>query len=369
MRTNFRGWVIMSITYIACFLANFTLLYAQNGVSTRYINAAELGVSGKVEHEGHLYHRVDTGRHADLPTNVKFFWTHAAGTYISFRSNSSQISAKWCTTSARPYNNLTAVAFEGLDLYVLEDGAWKFAGVGRPGHADCSESILVKNMSQEARDYLMYLPLYDGITNLEIGVDSTASLESLESPFQKQVLVYGTSITQGASASRPGLAYPSLLARKMGVDFINLGTSGSAKMEIQVARFLASQPMDAFIIDCVPNSSVDNIRERTAPFINAIREKHPEIPIIAIGGVIFESGNFDQQISRDIEQRNLDFLQEIERLQRDDRHLYYISPEGLLGSDHEGTIDGTHPNDIGFDRMVQKIKPILENILKRYHLL
>lgn len=342
---------------------------AQQADHLQFIDAQTLGLAGKIPHDGPYYHRIDTASNPDLPANVKQFLTHAAGTYVRFQTNSTRVAAKWCTTSAKPYSNLTAIAFEGLDLYIKNDGKWQYAGVGRPSQKDCSEQVLVRNMDNNIKEYLLYLPLYDGVTHLEIGVDSDATIKSSAPISEKEILIYGTSITQGASASRPGLAYPSRLSRELGVNIINMGVSGSAKMEASVADLIASWDMDAFIIDCIPNCSVDNIVERTALFFSTIRAKHPGKPIIAIEGIVFESGNFDQLVAEDLRQRNIRFKQEIAKLQLDDPFLYYISSDGLLGDDHEGTIDGTHPNDLGFDRMTQKLKPVLENILKQHNIL
>ncbi|HLW50145.1 MAG TPA: SGNH/GDSL hydrolase family protein, partial [Sphingobacteriaceae bacterium] len=239
----------------------------------------------------------------------------------------------------------------------------------RPGQQNCNESILVTEMDSTWKECLLYLPLYDSVDQLEIGIGNAAGFEFVESPFKYNIPVYGTSIVQGASASRPGLAYPARLSRQTDLDFINLGISGSAKMEPEVADMIANLQMDALIIDCVPNCSPDNITERTADFIRIIREKQPGIPIITIEGALFESGNFNQKTAADMLLRNHRFRQEITRLQQSDPHLYLIGADGLMGDDHEGTIDGTHPNDLGFDRMLQKIRPATKNILQQYNLL
>lgn len=340
---------------------------SQPGLHYKEVTGNE--IQGRTTHAGAAFHRIDTAQFADIPANVKQLYTHSAGLYVTFNTNSTQIRAKWCTSPAKTYNNLAAIAFEGMDLYIKRDGKWVYAGVGRPGAQDCAESTLVAEMDTGQKECLLYLPLYDSTDKLEIGVDSTADFEFSASPFNHRIPVYGTSIVHGASASRPGLAYPARLSRMSGLDFINLGISGSAKMEPQVADMIADMQMDALIIDCVPNCSPDNITERTAAFIQKIRSEHPDIPIIAIEGAFFESGNFNRKIAEDMHLRNKRFREEIAKLQKSDPHLFLIGAEGLMGDDHEGTIDGTHPNDLGFDRMIQKILPATKNILKGYNLL
>src|SRR5690606_17337574 len=115
-----------------------------------------------------------------------------------------------------------------------------------------------------------------------------------EQPFHHRILVYGSSIVQGASASRPGLAYPARLSRSTGLNFLNLGMGGSAKMEKEVADMIADIPADAFVLDCVPNSFPAEIRERTGYLIKTIRAKHPQAPIIVMQSVIRETGYFNR---------------------------------------------------------------------------
>ena len=137
-------------------------------------------------------------------------------------------------------------------------------------------------------------------------------------------------------------------------------------MEAAVADMIATLSMDAFILDCVPNSSPEQVTERTANLVNTIRAKHPNAPIIAIQSIIREGGNFDESIATRVTQQNENFLHEISELQRTDKHLYLITADNLIGSDHEGTTDGTHPNDLGFDRMLKKIRPTVLEILRNY---
>lgn len=111
--------------------------------------------------------------------------------------------------------NLTRVAQKGLDLYIKRDGKWQFAGVGIPGGVT-TEKVLVDNMGTEEKECLLYLPLYDELKSLEIGVSSDAHIRKGENPFKEKIVVYGSSILQGASASHPGMAYPVRLSRSSG---------------------------------------------------------------------------------------------------------------------------------------------------------
>ncbi|WP_460762858.1 SGNH/GDSL hydrolase family protein [Niabella terrae] len=310
------------------------------------------------------YQRIDTLQYPDFPRSVKKLLTHAAGVAVSFTTNSPRIAAKWCVSPGKTLNNMTAIANKGLDLYIKKDDKWVFAGVGRPTET-CNESVIVAHMEAGIKECLLYLPTYDAVHNLSIGIDTGFELHSAPSPFtRKKVVVYGSSITQGASASRPGMAYPARLSRQMGIEFINLGLSGAGKMEREVADMVASIQADAFILDCFANPSPEQISARTVYMVKAIRARHPQAPIILIQSVVREKGNFDLEVRKMVARQNANAEQEFEKLVKAGvKGLYLIRGDKLLGADHEGTIDGAHPNDLGFDRMIQVIEPFIGPIL------
>lgn len=344
------------------------VLQAQQQYKVTFTDARKLTLIGKAKHSGSFYHRLDTGAYPAIPRNVKSLATQSAGLAISFKTNSSRILAKWCTSPRASADNMTGIAYEGMDLYIQRNGRWQYAGVARPRSHDCSESVIVEEMAPGDKTCLLFLPTYDETISLEIGVDSGATMVPGANPFKKNILIYGSSIVQGASAGRPGLTYPARLSRETGYNFINLGFSGSGKMEPAVADMLASLSMDAIILDCVPNPSPEEVLARTANLVNTIRKFHPKVPIIAIQSVAREKGNFDTKVAARVALKDRYFRQEIEKLQLHDKRLYLISAEGLLGDDQEGTMDGIHPNDLGFDRMLQKIRPIILKILNRYQI-
>ena len=238
--------------------------------------------------------------------------------------------------------------------------------MGKPADT-CSAGVLVKELHQGEKEGLLYLPLYDETKSLEIGVEKSANLEALPDPFQKRILIYGSSIVNGAAASRPGMAYPARLSRNTGLNFLNLGLSGSAKMERQVADLIASIDADAYVLDCVPNSSAAIIKERTQYLVTKIREHHPTAPIIVMETIIREQSHWDNKMKMMVSDQNEAIAHEVQVLrQRGVKDLYLISSGDMLGSDHEGSVDGTHPNDLGFDRMIRVLQPQLTEILARY---
>lgn len=341
-----------------------TLLTSSYSRELNYVDAKSLTLIGKALPTGPHYHRIDTTQYPLMPLAVKRLFTQSAGLAVVFKTNSTTIAAKWTLGGAKALNNMTPIGQKGLDLYIKRDGVWEFAGVGRPSGVS-STYTLVEEMGEGEKECLLYLPLYDELKSLEIGVDAESSLESLPSPFKGKVLIYGSSITQGASASRPGMAYPSILSRRTGIHFVNLGLSGNGKMETAVADMLADHAADAYILDCAANPSPEQITERTAYLVRTLRERHPEVPIIMIQSVVREGGNFNLKIKEREYQKNVCFKAEYEKLlQEGIRELYLIEGGELLGQDHEGTTDGTHPNDVGFERMLRVIEPGVMAVLR-----
>ncbi|GAA4311194.1 SGNH/GDSL hydrolase family protein [Compostibacter hankyongensis] len=341
-------------------------LPAQEKISLKYIDAADLPLTGKAVKTRYPYHRVDTSAYPALPPAVKFLLTESAGLAVHFTTNSTQIAARWCVRAEKQGSNLTPIAQKGLDLYIRHNGKWVYAGVGRPGDS-CGNAVLVRNMDHSIKECLLYLPTYDETRSLQIGVEENASFNALPDPFRYRLLIYGSSITQGAAASRPGMAYPARLSRETGMNFLNLGLSGNGKMEKAAADMLADIPADAYILDCVPNPSPVQIRERTAYLVRTLRQRHPKTPIIVVQSVVREIGNFDRAAGARVAEQNDEIVKQVTRLQQSGVHdLYLIRGRHLLGTDHEATVDGTHPTDLGFDRMLQELRPVILDTLRRY---
>jgi lysophospholipase L1-like esterase len=349
--------------FTSCILA---LLPAAAQKTQHYVKATDLLLIGDLLPTANKFHRMDTAAYPALPAVVKRLLTQSAGKAVCFTTNSKNIWAKWCVSKSKPYPNLTAIANKGLDLYIKHKGQWQFAGVGKPDSL-CNEALVVSTLDEGEKECLLYLPIYDEASNVEIGVDQNATVEAGTNPFHKRVAVYGSSITQGASVSRPGMAYPARLSRLTGWEFLNIGLSGSAKMEPAVIAMLNDVQADAYVLDCIPNSSDAVIRERAVNMIYAIQKAHPGKPIILLNTISREQGFLDNKVGRMVlaQNRAIDSIAK-DLLQKKTKDFYFIDTAGFLGDDHEGSTDGVHPNDLGSYRFVERVKPLLVNILKKY---
>ncbi|HEU4608171.1 MAG TPA: SGNH/GDSL hydrolase family protein, partial [Chitinophagaceae bacterium] len=262
----------------------------------RLTEASTLTIVGKVMEGEPVYHRADTNLaiFRNAPPAIKRMLAYSTGLGISFRTNSTAITARWCTSPRQASSNNTGILTEGLDLYIKREEKWIHAGIGRPDtKKNCSSYTLVENMDTGWKECLLYLPVVDELKSLTIGTDADAQIIKGNNPFKHKILIYGSSIAHGSAASRPGMTYPARLSRLTGINFINFGFAGNAKMEKNMAESLSQLNVDAFILDCVPNTNPKLILERTANLVKIIRAKHPGKPIIAIQSVIREGGNFN----------------------------------------------------------------------------
>ena len=342
--------------------------FAQKTDDLVYTSASKLTMVGKAIETTNMYDRVDTGKYKGIPARVAQLLTNSAGLAIRFKTNSTVISAKWCVSKSRALANMNPTAHKGVDLYIKNGNTWQFAGIGKVS-GNCNDEIIISRMDNSEKECLLYLPLYDKVENVEIGIEKKATIAAAENPFTNKVLIYGSSIVQGTGASRPGMAYPARMSRSTGINFINLGLSGSARMEPEVVDMVSAIEADAYILDCVPNSNPAQITERTAYLVNTIRKQHPKAPIIVMQSVIRETGYWDKVLGGQVKNQNLNIQKEVlALLDKGTKDLYFITSENMLGNDHEGTIDGTHPNDLGYERFIRYVQPLLVDILSKYNI-
>jgi hypothetical protein len=338
---------------------------AQKETSLKYVDAHTLTVLGQAAAAKGTYQRVDSVFFSKLPKRVADLATNSAGICVSFQSNSKSISAKWTLHKYVNLWNMTPAAVNGMDLYGWRDGKWQYVASARPT-SDTNQAALISNLDGKMRHYRLYLPLYSALTSLSIGIDSMATIEKAADNMlpKKKVVIYGSSITQGASASRPGMAYPSVLSRDINVETFNLGFSGSGKMELILADVLATMEADVYVLDCVPNCTPAEVRERAVPFIKRLRELKPGVPIIMVESIIREQSLWDENRGKQMTGQNNEFRKAYEQLNKEKyKDLYYVPATDLTGHDHEATIDGTHLTDLGFTRLAAVLRNTLQKVL------
>ena len=337
----------------------------------KWHDAADLTIIGKPIPTSKPFARIDTSAYKFNSKTIDTYANYSTGLAVLFETDSRTIMARWTTGSGNSGQNQTAIAQKGLDMYILEDCKWIFAGTGNPvmkkAPFNKHEGTIVTDMAEGTKQCLLYLPLFDRVDDLEIGLEDGASIVAIANPFRHNIIVHGSSITHGASASRSGMTYAARLGRDNGWYTSNLGFSGSCKLQKEYARYLADiKDVDVFIFDTFSNPTAEEIGDRFNEFVDIVRAVHPGVPMIFLQTERREIRNFN--VKRDAsEQAKQDAAEQVVKARmKIDKHIYFIDSDGFLGTDHLGTVDGTHPNDLGFTRMLEVIAPKIKKILKKY---
>ena len=276
---------------------------------------------------------------------------NSAGMSIRFYSNSSSLSVKWTVLNNLKMNHMAETGIKGIDLYFNNEGDWQYLNTARPDSIN-SEYLLISNMGSEMREFKMFLPLYDGLVNIEVGIDSNSVIKKAIKNSNKPIVFYGTSITQGGCASRPGMAHTNIISRKLDVDCINFGFSGNGRMEQAIAKIISELDPAFYVIECLPNMmSGEQITNRTIPLVKTIRKTRPKTPIVFVENFIYEPSVLDKEMDANIKKLNTALKTEYTKMINSGfENIFHINSENATGDDHEGTVDGVHFTDLGFIR-------------------
>lgn len=332
-----------------------------------YHNADQFPLIGKISEETET-------RYERLPAYLKDVcrppvWNlgkNTSGLAIRFRTNSTAISAKWEVTGDNRMNHMTDTGIKGVDLYAWEKDHWQPVKAGLPS-GKVNERTIISDMTPQEREYMMFLPLYDGVVSLSIGIDSTAYLKKPELPYpdtNRPILVYGTSITQGGCATRPGMSYTNILARRLNREVINLGFSGNGQLDYEIAELMATRrDASLFVLDFIPNVNATQLTEKTRSFFDILRKANPDTPILFVETVIFPHSFYDKKTYETITEKNSLLRKEYEKIKYEgDKNVYYLANDDLVGHDGEATVDGIHFTDLGFLRFVDKLYNTIQHI-------
>ena len=288
---------------------------------------------------------------------------HSAGICARFFTDATQISARWTLRNeALAMPHMAATGVSGLDLYARDGAIWRWAGVGVAAQFPDNEAVLLQNISGGEYEFLLYMPLYNGLSNLQIGVPENATFR-IEPRSTKPLCFYGTSIGQGGCATRAGMAYPAILGRRLDCPTINLGFSGNGQNEPEIADLLATLEPAVFILDSVPNMSLEQTEKRVRPLVQTLRTARGSTPIVLVESISHQAQWINHSL-RDSEAKNAVLRAAYEQLKSEGMEkLYYVQGDDLLGDDGEGTVDGVHPTDVGFRRIADSLEPVLKEIL------
>lgn len=345
--------------------------FSQEKIELTWYDAVAVGVDGRGWTDTKTpYDRFPGKAQGKVPEGVWARSLNSAGMSVSFATDSDIIVIRWKVRNpsiTSPY--LSSMSVAGLDLYIWENNKWMWAATKTPRppstQPETTETFL-RGLPKKLREFRLYLPSYNGVEKVEIGVSKDSKFgKAVEKNAKKPIAFYGTSIVQGSSSSRPGMTYVAQLQRRLNRNVINLGFSGLCHMESALGDLLAELDPALFVIDCLPNMTVPEINERTVDLVKKIRKNRAETPIVLVENPLYSQALWNASVKNSIAAKNNALSTQFEKLQKDGvKNIYYIKGDNLYGDDGESTVDGVHPTDYGFKIYADTLEPLLRRILE-----
>lgn len=321
------------------------------------------------------YDRFPARAQKTLHSNVWNISRSSAGLCVKFKTNAPAIIVRYVVKGELAMSHMPATGVSGIDLYSIDpNGIWGWA----PGNRSYGDTIeyrfqnLVVSKIFTGRDYeyRLYLPLYKAIEWLQIGVPSSASFIPMPLSLEKPIVVYGTSIAQGACASRPGMAWTNILQQRLDRPVINLGFSGSGKLEASVIDLMAETDAKLYVLDCIPNLTTGagitgaELEKRILAAVKQLKAKQPHIPVLLAEHCISpEMGIMDAAKNKEYAEANNTLQQAYSTLKTEGvKGVYYLSNRDI-GFSIYSTVDGLHPNDVGMMEYANAYEKIIRAII------
>ncbi|MDD6313201.1 MAG: SGNH/GDSL hydrolase family protein, partial [Firmicutes bacterium] len=311
-----------------------------------------------VFYENGKYRRIPEAVAKAVSEDVWALHTNTAGGRVRFKTDSPYIAIHAEMSGVGKMSHFALSGSAGFDLYDADKGYIQ-TFIPPFDIADGYESV-IETESSEIREYIINFPLYSNVDELYIGISDTASVYEPD-PYriEKPIVYYGSSITQGGCASRPGNSYEGIISHRLDCNYINLGFSGSAMAEEEIAEYIKKLDMSVFVYDYDHNApSAEHLANTHEKMFNTIRKANPGLPVILMSRPKYYLTE-DEKVRLDIIKNTYN-----NAVENGDRNVYLIEgPELMKTAGYEGTVDNCHPNDLGFGSMAAALGDLLEKIL------
>lgn len=316
----------------------------------------------------------DGGNYRRLPLRAKdkvreALWSlscESAGLAVRFRTDATDIKVRYKVTGGYSMPHMPSTGVSGVDLYRSADQAFCFGNYAFGDTIHYSYHTDRTQVGEKETEYTLYLPLYNEVTYLEVGVGAEDSFSFVPAVKQRPVVLYGTSIAQGACASRPGMAWGNIVSRSMGIPLVNLGFSGNGKLEPEVIDFINEQEACVYLIDCLPNLcdySEEEVGKLVVQAVKQIRARH-DTPILLIEHAGYSNGRTDRKFFDDYTRVNKGQRDAYVKLKKEGiQKLFYLSREEL-NFHPDSWVDYVHPSDWGMRQQAEAVEKKLKEILK-----
>lgn len=338
---------------------NFSIKRVSEGLDIDYYDVKETPIKlFGVFCENNKFVRMPERVAKTVSEGVHSLYDNTAGGRICFKTDSRYIVLAAKIVSAGKMPHFTTLGSAGFDLYIKDD----YFGAFMPDYnIDGAYNCVLDFGFEEMREITINFPLYSSVSDVYVGVTAGAKVEEYY-PYKKilPIVYYGSSITQGGCASRPGNSYQAEICRRTGVDYINLGFSGNAKGEQEMADYIADLNMSIFVMDYDHNTpNVEHLKNTHEKFFKTIRKKNKDLPVIFVTKPDFKGVG-------DSLRRDVIYTTYRNALLTGDENVAFIDGSTFFSGDKRSfcTVDNCHPNDMGFYQMACSIGEVVEKLLK-----
>ncbi len=370
MRVFMAGWKAVIVCAFLCLVCLLNV-FAQSERTFYPVRAEVLkGRTKEMQHEASLG-RLPSRLQGQVRGAVWNLGQNAAGVYVDFRTDADTIVVRYAVSGGLNMPHMPTTGVSGVDLYLKEANTWRWA-YGSYQFKDTIQYTFSNIGNNKAGIYRLYLPLYNTVKWLEIGVEKSQQFSFLGNQGKTApIVVYGTSIAQGACVSRPGMAWTNIVGRSMDKEVINLAFSGNGRLEQPVLDLIAQEDAAVYVLDCLPNLAVTPQRSEKqldsliVGAVKTIRIKHPTAPIILTGhSSAFTPGFMNKGTLAEYEKSTEVGKATFDRLIKEgNKNLYWLDSRAIA-LDVNSTVDYAHPNDYGMDKIAQAYIRLLQKILK-----
>ncbi len=292
---------------------------------------------------------------------------NSAGLALRFRTNAQHIRVDYKVKGDTNFPHFSMTGVRGIDLYYRSEGQWLRTYDNSSLSNPCRYDYHIDNLEQgKEQEYQLYLPLYEEVLDLKIGVEQGASFEFVKPKRNvKRIVAYGTSICQGASASRSAMSWTNILGRRLDCELINLRFSGNGKLEPEVLDLINELEADLYILDCLPNlePSRDDVYQLTLDAVHKLRSKHPKTAIILTEHLGYANSTTNKAQAEIVQKLNEGLRRVFEDLRCSGEQNIYLLRQESLALDDNSFVDYVHPNDHGMLLYAKAYESLIRAVL------
>ena len=321
----------------------------------------------------HPYDRLPATAEKTVRQEVWALSRQSAGLLIRFRASTDQVVVRYAVEGKHALPHMPATGVSGVDLYAVNtDGAYLWCA-GQYSFGDTIQYRFTMQPNdayhQQGREYRLYLPLYNAVKWLQIGVPKGALFTPLPVRADPPIVVYGTSIAQGACASRPGMAWTAIVGRQLDRPLVNLGFSGNGRLEKEVIDLMTGVDARLYVLDCLPNLvatagiAPEEIKRRILESVRLLRQKRPATPILLVEHAGYADGLVNPERRKLYGEANALLKAAFAQLKSEGTGRLYLLPMSEINLTPDATVDGTHPSDLGMQQYAAAYEKRIRTIL------